>query len=119
MLPLQTSLAGVPVIAKLEIIRGKGGSQQLEHSERHTTGVHAFKDEADCLLGRLLLQLDDRHLVLPKAFDDLALELVVEQDLVGRVVPVLVVGMTPFGALKETIHREEIGLVLVLGCGHI
>src|SRR5439155_5425767 len=34
-LVLQSLLASVPVVAELEVIRGEGGRQQLEHVERH------------------------------------------------------------------------------------
>ena len=58
----------------MEIVGGECRGQQLEHGQRHASGVHLLEDLADGLLRRVPPQLDHRHLVLLESLDDLAVE---------------------------------------------
>jgi hypothetical protein len=70
-------------------------------------------------LRRFLLQLDDRELVLLEPLDDLTLETVIELDLLRRVIPVLVVGLSPLSALEGEIRGEKVGGIFPVRRRHI
>ncbi len=103
---LQTLLTRVPVVSKLEVVGCERGGQQLEHCERHATRVDALEDQANCFLRSFLLQLDHGDVVLLKALNSVALEVIEETHLLTVEIPVLAVGLTPVRTAEDSIYGE-------------
>ncbi len=66
--------AAKPVVAEVVTIGRIGGSDQLKHRQRHAAGVDLLEYQADRLLAGLLLQYDQRDLVLVVRVEHLFLE---------------------------------------------
>ena len=64
----------VPVLPKIEVVGGVGGSQQLKSGQRDATRVDLLDHEAHCLFRSVVAQLDERYLICPEALDELLFE---------------------------------------------
>ena len=60
---LHQRVLGGPPVTQVDVVGGVGGGQQLEHVERHATGVDLFEDLTDGVSRRLLGHHDDRYQV--------------------------------------------------------
>jgi len=112
----------LPVLPQFKVICCKGCSEQLENRERHSTGVHLLEHRADGVFRRVLEELDYRELVFLEREPDGALECIHDPHLVGVILEVRVVAVSPFQSqlpVEEDVHGEVAVLILVFGFAEI